>query len=67
MTYTTEKVEKEALKLYKRQLGCDHATAIKTFVRDWNNSGIPKSIEFAKKVMAEGRVLNILKPVSEDD
>lgn len=66
MTYTTEKVEKEALKLYKRLLKCDHATAIKTFVRDWNNSGIKKSIEFAKKVMSEGRVLNILKPVQND-
>ena len=67
MTYTTEKVEKEALKLYKKLLGCDHATAIKTFVRDWNNSGIQKSIEFAKKVMSEGRVLNLRHPVKDED
>ena len=28
MTYTTERAEKEALKLYKRELGCSHQEAI---------------------------------------
>jgi len=61
MSYTTEKVEKEALKLYKRQLHTDHAHAVEAFVRDWQRSGIKKSIDFAKKVIKEGRVLNINK------
>lgn len=34
MTYTTERAEKEALKLYKRQLGCNHQQAIETYCRD---------------------------------
>lgn len=59
MSYTTEKVEKEALKLYKRQLHTDHAHAVEAFVRDWQRSGIKKSIDFAKKVIQDGRVLNI--------
>ena len=62
MTYTTEKAEKEALKLYKKLLNCDHASAIKAFVRDWNNSGIKKSFDFAKKVLTEKRILNIPDP-----
>ena len=59
MSYTTEKVEKEALKLYKRQLHTDHAHAVEAFVRDWQRSGIKKCIDFAKKVIKDGRVLNI--------
>lgn len=59
MSYTTEKAEKEALKLYKREMKCNHQQAIEAFVRDWQNSGISKSLEFAQKVNKEGRVLNI--------
>ena len=59
MSYTTEKAEKEALKLYKRELKCNHQEAIEAFVRDWERSGISKSLEFARKVDTGGHVLNL--------
>ncbi len=59
MTYTTERAEKEALKLYKRELRTDHRHAIEAYCRDWERSGITKSLEFAQKVNREGRVLNL--------
>lgn len=59
MCYTTEKAEKEALKLYKRELQCSYQQALEAFVRDWERSGISKSLEFAQKVNASGRVLNL--------
>ena len=62
MTYTTERAEKEALKLYKAQLGCNHQQAIEAYVRDWNYSGIGKSLPFAQKVNEEGKVLNLPNP-----
>jgi hypothetical protein len=65
MCYTTEKAEKEALKLYKRELGCDYQHAIEAFVRDWERSGISKSLEFAQKVNKGGKVLN-LPPTSKN-
>ena len=34
MTYTTERAEKEALKLYKRELRCSHQEAIEAYCRD---------------------------------
>lgn len=55
MSYTTEKAEKEALKLYKRILKCDHQHAIEAFVRDWKKSGIVKSLDFANKVNKDGK------------
>ena len=58
MTYTTEKVEKEALKLYKRQLRCNHQQAVEAFVRDFRRSGMRKTLEFSQHVMKEGRVMN---------
>ena len=61
MTYTTERAEKEALKLYKRELKCDHQHAIEAYCRDWELSGISKSLPFAQKVNQTGHVLN-LKP-----
>ena len=61
MTYTTERAEKEALKLYKRELRCSHQEAIERYCRDWDASGIGKSLPFAQKVNEAGRVLN-LKP-----
>ena len=36
MTYTTERAEKEALKLYKSELKCSHQEAIEMYCRDWN-------------------------------
>ena len=61
MTYTTERAEKEALKLYKAELGCNHQQAIEAYCRDWKLSGIDKSLPFAQKVNQTGHVLN-LKP-----
>ena len=61
MTYTTERAEKEALKLYKCELKCDHQQAIEAYCRDWDLSGISKSLPFAQKVNQTGHVLN-LKP-----
>ena len=59
MTYTTERVEKEALKLYKRELHCSHQEAIEAYCRDWNLSGIGKSLPFAQLVNKEGKVLHL--------
>ena len=59
MTYTTERAEKEALKLYKRELKCNHQQAIEAYCRDWNASGISKSLAFAQKVNQAGRVLRL--------
>ena len=59
MSYTTEKAEKEALKLYKRELKCGHEQAIEAFVRDYKRSGIKKTLDFATKVNQEGKVLNL--------
>ena len=59
MTYTTERAEKEALKLYKRELKCSHQQAIEDYCRDWDRSGISKSLPFAQKVNQAGHVLNL--------
>ena len=59
MSYTTEKAEKEALKLYRRELKCSHQEAIEAFIRDWDRSGIKQSLAFAQKVNKEGRVLRL--------
>lgn len=59
MTYTTERAEKEALKLYKRELKCSHQEAIEQYCRDWDASGIGKSLPFAQKINEAGHVLNL--------
>ena len=59
MAYTTEKIEKEALFMYQKQLDCEWEDAIEAYCRDWNRSGIQKPIEFAQKVKSVGRVLNL--------
>ena len=64
MTYTTERAEKEALKLYKREMKCSHQQAIEAYCRDWDRSGITKSLAFAQKVNEVGHVLN-LKPIEK--
>ena len=64
MTYSTERAEKEALKLYKKELRCSHQEAIEAYCRDWDASGIGKALPFAQKVNETGRVLN-LRPVHE--
>ena len=62
MTYTTERAEKEALKLYKAELQCSHKEAIERYCADWDASGINKSLPFAQKVNAAGKVLNLHQP-----
>ena len=62
MTYTTERAEKEALKLYKTELQCSHKEAIERYCADWEASGIGKSLPFAQKVNAAGKVLNLHQP-----
>ena len=59
MTYTTERAEKEALKLYKSELRCNHQKAIEAYCQDWDRSGIDKSLPFAQKVNQAGHVLNL--------
>lgn len=54
MTYTTERAEKEALKLYKKELRCSHQEAIEAYCRDWDASGIGKALPFAQKVNETG-------------
>lgn len=64
MTYTTERAEKEALKLYKRELQCSHQEAIEAYCRDWNTSGIGKALPFAQKVNEAGYVLNLTTKIT---
>ena len=64
MTYTTERAEKEALKLYKRELQCSHQKAIEAYCRDWDASGIGKALPFAQKVNEAGRVLNLTTKIT---
>ena len=59
MTYTTERAEKEALILYKREMQCSHQQAIEAYCQDWDRSGISKSLAFAQKVNQTGHVLNL--------
>ncbi len=67
MAYTTEKIEKEGLMLYHDQLHCDFEEAIRRYCEDWDRSGIRKPIEFAQKVKAAGRVLNLPPVISTID
>ena len=62
MTYTTERLEKDALKLYKKELGCGIQEALLQYCQDWERSGIKGTLQFAQKVNATGRVLNLPKP-----
>lgn len=65
MTYTTERAEKDALKLYKQELRCDHQIAIERYCHDWDNSGIAAPLEFARHVQQVGHVLNLPDKPSE--
>ena len=66
MTYTTERAEKEALKLYKAELQCSHQEAIKRYCSDWEKSGIGKSLAFAQTVNKAGKVLNLTHSQSQN-
>ncbi|MCM1511338.1 MAG: hypothetical protein NC116_11575 [Clostridium sp.] len=59
MTYTTERAEKDALKLYKEELRCSHQKAIERYCRDWNRSDVASPLEFARRVHKAGHVLNL--------
>ncbi|MDD5862632.1 MAG: TraG family conjugative transposon ATPase [Prevotella sp.] len=62
MNYTTEKAEKEALKLYRHLLHGTQQEAIEAFVRDWKFSGIVKSLDFAKRVLKDGKIYDFHSP-----
>ena len=62
MSYTTNKDEKMALKLYKRELKCSIQKAIEAFVRDFNRSGTKRTLAFSQRVLREGKVLNLPDP-----
>jgi hypothetical protein len=64
MTYTTERAEKDALKLYKAELQCSHQEAIEQYCKDWKNSRVASPLEFARRVHQAGRVLNLPEPNS---
>lgn len=57
INYTTEKVEKEAFKFYRKQLKGSYQHGIKVFVKDWKDSGLDCT-SFAKLVMKEGKMYN---------
>jgi conjugation system TraG family ATPase len=59
MTYTTERAEKDALKLYKAELQCSHQEAIERYCRDWDRSDVASPLEFARRVQRAGHVLNL--------
>ncbi len=57
INYTTEKVEKEAFKFYRKQLKGSYQHGIEVFVKDWKESGLDCT-SFAKLVMKEGKMYN---------
>ena len=57
INYTTEKVEKEAFKFYRKQLKGSYQHGIEVFVKDWKDSGLDCT-SFAKLVMREGKMYN---------
>lgn len=57
INYTTEKVEKEAFKFYRKQLKGNYQHGIGVFVKDWKDSGLDCT-SFAKLVMKEGKMYN---------
>ena len=59
MSYTTERLEKDALDLYKQKLGCSHEKAVVAYCRDWRLSGVGSPMEFARLVHNHGGVLNL--------
>lgn len=56
MCYTTEKAEKEALKVYRSAFATPQE-AISAFVRDFHSSGERGTLEFSKKVLSSGHPL----------
>ena len=57
INYTTEKVEKEAFKFYRKQLKGSYQHGMEVFVKDWKDSGLDCT-SFAKLVMKEGKMYN---------
>ena len=62
MTYTTERIEQEALMLYSKELGLSIQETLLKYCQDWERSGIKGTLQFAQKVNAAGKVLNLPKP-----
>lgn len=60
MTYTTERAEKEALKLSTSELQCSHKEAIERYCADWDASGISKSLPFGSKSECCFEVMNLI-------
>jgi conjugation system TraG family ATPase len=67
MTYTTERAEKDALKLYKAELQCSHQEAIERYCRDWDRSDVASPLEFARRVHKAGHVLNLPEPRKQNE
>lgn len=57
INYTTEKVEKEAFKFYRKQLKGSYQHGIEVFVKDWKDSGLDCT-SFAKLILKEGKMYN---------
>lgn len=57
INYTTEKVEKEAFKFYRKQLKGSYQHGIEVFVKDWKDSGLDCT-SFATLIMKEGKMYN---------
>lgn len=60
-----QKIKRGASQTYDTP-SCDHQHAIEAYCRDWELSGIIKSLPFAQKVNQTGHVLN-LKPKRKFD
>jgi conjugation system TraG family ATPase len=67
MTYTTERAEKDALKLYKAELQCSHQETIERYCRDWDRSDVASPLEFARRVHKAGHVLNLPEPRKQNE
>ena len=57
MAYTTNKIEKEALKLYKRELKCPIQKAIERFVQDMKRGRFKSPLEMSQLVLKQKKVL----------
>lgn len=58
MAYTTNKIEKEALKLYQRELKCNIQKAIERFVGDLHRGRFKSPLEMSQLVLKQKKVLS---------
>lgn len=59
--YTTERAEKEALKIYTRQFGGDIQQAITEIEKDRKKAGIGKYLDFARQVNEHQDIMSLWK------